>query len=200
MTVSVFGQEIVQPKASFGAEIGLPSQQGNPAFRDIMQGLLTVSPTFQYTLDNGLAAGAGLRYSFFTINEFKIPNKLAGGMHMAGAFVKIGHEKFHSAFGTDFGLRVGYNKIFSVNEECTKLYGRAHSFDAAFVEPHIGLALMADEKSSFRLSLSYVFQGFNFNESHLCLDDLSAYNDEQLSKITHYFTIGFGYSYYFGRK
>lgn len=196
----VNGQEVVQPKLSFGAEIGLPSQQGNAAFREIMQGLLTVSPNLQYTLDNGIAFGGGLRYSFFTINEFKVPNKLAGGMHMAGAFAKVGHEKFYSSFGTDFGIRFGYNKIYSINEECTEVHGKAHSFDAGFIEPHVGLALMADEKSSYRLAISYVFQGFAFDAQDLCLDELSAYTDNQLSKGTHYFTIGFGYSYYFGRK
>lgn len=188
------------PKGSFKVEIGLPNNATNKAFRDLMQGLVCLTPSYQYTLDNTLSFGFGLRYNYFDVNEFKNTVDLAGGMHMAGVFGKIGQEKFYGNFGLDYGVRAGYSMNFMVTNKNDELLGRPYTNDAVFVEPHMGLALTANENTSFRLSLGYAFHGFQFRPEQVGLESFGGVSDDQLNTITTYFTIGFGYSYYFGQN
>src|SRR5690554_2137996 len=96
------------PNSSFKVEVGLPNNVSNYAFRDLMQGLVVVTPSFQYTFDNSFSLGIGLRYGFFNVNQFKNNIDMSGGLHLAGAFLKIGQEKYYGNFGVDYGVRLGY--------------------------------------------------------------------------------------------
>lgn len=200
ISVSGHGQTDFVPKGSFKVEIGLPNNATNVAFRDLMQGLVCLSPSYQHTLDNTLSFGFGLRYNYFDVNEFKNTVDLGGGLHTAGAFAKIGQEKFYGNFGVDYGIRAGYSFNFFATNKNDEQLGKPYSNDAVFVEPHLGLALMANEKTSFRLALGYAFHGFEFRPNQVGLETFSGIDDSDLNSITTYFTIGFGYSYYFGQN
>ncbi len=195
-----FAQTDFAPKGSFKVEIALPNNATNSAFRDLMQGLVCLTPSYQHTLDNTLSFGFGLRYNYFDVNEFKNTVGLAGGMHTAGVFGKIGQEKFYGNFGVDYGVRIGYSMNFFATNKNEELLGGAYSNDAGFVEPHLGLALTANENTSFRLVLGYAFHGFEFRPNQVGLENFAGVNADQLNAITTYFTIGFGYSYYFGQN
>lgn len=200
LTTQSTAQTDFVPKGSFKVEIALPNNATNTAFRDLMQGLVCVTPSYQHTLDNTLSFGIGLRYNYFDVNEFKNTVGLAGGMHTTGIFGKVGQEKFYGNFGVDYGVRVGYSfNFFDTNMNEEKLDG-AYMNDAGFVEPHLGLALTANENTSFRLALGYAFHGFQFRPHQVGLDNFGGVNDDQLNSISTYFTIGFGYSYYFGQN
>tara|TARA_B100000508_G_scaffold118450_1_gene98648 strand:+ start:163173 stop:163814 length:642 start_codon:yes stop_codon:yes gene_type:complete len=188
------------PKGSFKVEISLPNNATNTAFRDLMQGLVCVSPSYQHTLDNTLSFGFGLRYNYFDVNEFKNTVDLAGGMHTTGVFGKIGQEKFYGNFGVDYGVRVGYSFNFFATNKNEELLDGPYINDAGFVEPHLGLALTANENTSFRLALGYAFHAFEFRPNQVGLENFAGIGDDQLNSITTYFTIGFGYSYYFGQN
>ena len=196
---SAYSQVDYDPKASFKIEVGLPNNISNFAFREITQGLVVVTPSFQYTFDNTISVGAGLRYGFFNVNEFKNNVDLTGGLHIAGAFVKIGQEKFYGNFGVDYGVRVGYAGNFFATNYNDSLIGKPFSNGAAFVEPMLGLSLIATERTSFRLSLGYALHGFRFTPYHMGVDNFSGIDISKMTNNTSYFTIGFGYSYYFGK-
>ena len=49
----------IDPDDSFTIELGLPNSFSNQPFKEIMQGLVCVSPYYQYAFKNGLAIGAG---------------------------------------------------------------------------------------------------------------------------------------------
>ncbi|PWH86537.1 hypothetical protein [Brumimicrobium oceani] len=186
------------PKSSFKVEVGLPNNASNFAFRDLMQGLVVVTPSFQHTLDNTLTFAVGLRYGFFNVNEFKNNIDMTGGVHLAGVFGKIGQEKFYGNFGIDYGIRFGYSaNIFDTNINEVKL-GKPLVEDAAFIEPTLGLSLMATERTSFRLALGYAIHDFVFSPNQMGMEKFSGIKDSKLDSRTSYFTIGFGYSYYFG--
>ncbi|MBW7868221.1 MAG: hypothetical protein H3C31_07860 [Brumimicrobium sp.] len=188
------------PNASFNIELGLPNNITNRAFRELMQGLAIVTPNFQYTLDNSFSIGAGLRYGYFNVNQFKNNIGLSGGLHVLGAFVKIGQEKYFGRFGIDYGVRVGYSvNIFNTNKN-KLLLGKAYMNDGGFVEPVLGLCLTSTENSSFRLTLGYTFHGFKFQPHQTGIDQFSGFNDAKINEITTYFIVGFGYSYFFGKK
>ncbi|MDX1651850.1 MAG: hypothetical protein R3277_05125 [Brumimicrobium sp.] len=198
VNLSVFAQTDFQPTGSFKVEIALPNNATNIAFRDQLQGLVALTPSYQHTFGSTFSVGAGLRYSYFNVNQFKNNVGLSGGMHIAGVFGKIGQEKFYGNFGLDYGVRAGYALNISTTNKLREAGRSPHIFDGGFVEPTIGLALMADERSSFRLALSYAFHGFTLKPGHLGLDDFSGYPDDKLDRFTSFFCIGFGYSYYFG--
>lgn len=187
------------PNSSFKVEVGLPNNVSNYGFRDQMQGLVVVSPSYQHTFDNSFSIGAGLRYGFFNVNEFKNNIDMAGGLHIAGLFAKVGREKFYGNFGVDYGVRIGYTANFFDTNTNQEALGKPFVNDGAFVEPTLGLSLMATENTSFRLSLGYALHSFKFSPNQMGTENFSGIEPSRLDKITSYFTIGFGYSYYFGK-
>lgn len=199
LNFSLAQKDEFQPAGSFKAEIGLANNASNEAFRDLMQGLFNITAGYQYTLPNSLSFGAGIRHNYFTVNQFKNNIDLRGGIHFSGVYGKIGIEKYYGQFGIDIGVRAGYNIMASVTNKCKELNGGPSLFDGAFIEPVINLGLLADERSSFYLNLTYALHTFKFQPYHVCEDDFSAYSEEGLDKITSYFVIGFGYSFYFGQ-
>lgn len=188
------------PKSSFKVEIGLPNNTSNAAFRDMMQGLVAVTPSYQYTFNNSLSIGAGLRYGFFNVNEFRNNIDLSGGMHIAGIFAKIGQEKFYGNFGVDYGVRVGYSANFFDTNFNDSLSGKPFSNDAIFIEPTLGLSLIASERTSFRLAIGFAVHDFIYSPEQMGIPQFSGFDPSTLNKRTSYFTVGFGYSYYFGVK
>lgn len=195
-----YSQKDFTPNGSFKIEIGLPNNVTNKAFKELMQGLAIVTPSYQYTFDNSLSIGAGLRYGFFNVNEFKNNIGMNGALHTTGAFIKIGQEKFYGKFGLDYGVRIGYSMNFFATNKNKELHGKPFVDNSGFVEPTIGFGLMASENSSFRLALGYAFHTFKFRPELMGVDKFSGIDPSSLDEITTYFTIGFGYSFYFGRK
>ncbi len=195
--LGIFGQTIV-PKSTINAEVGLPVAIANQPFKGMMQGLVHISSHYQYTLDNTLSFGVGGMFSYFTINEFKVPFKITGGMKSVGGFVKIGQEKFHTQqFATDFGVKVGYAYTFFDTSENEKLNQNPMRVESSYICPTIGLVLAADEFTSYRLNISYVMQGFSFLPSHLGFTTNAGYDASKFNRITQFLSVGFGYTYYF---
>jgi hypothetical protein len=197
LNLQTLAQLDFQPRSSFKIEVGLPNNVTNSAFRDLMQGLAVLTTSYQFTFDNTLSLGAGLKYNFFNVNEFKNTVDLTGGIHSTGVFGKIGQEKFYGNLGVDYGIRAGYLFNFFDTNKNEELNGGPYQEGSIFFEPHLGLALMASEQSSFRLALGYTFNSFQFRPNQVGLDNFSGFADEDLTPITTFFTIGFGYSRYF---
>jgi hypothetical protein len=187
------------PNTSFKVEVGLPNNLSNVAFRELMQGLVVITPSYQYTFNNSISLGAGICYGFFNVNEFKNNIEMSGSMHITGVFAKVGSEKFYGNFGVDYGIRVGYSNNFFTTNTNEETRGKPYSNDGMFVEPTLGLALMATEKTSFRLALAYSLHSLKFTPYQMGVSKFTGIDPAQLDRITSFFTIGFGYSYYFGK-
>jgi hypothetical protein len=78
--------------------------------------------------------------------------------------------------------------------------GKPYINDGGFIEPTLGLSLKANEKSSFRLALGYAFHAFDFRPHQMEVEKFGDIKDSELNELTTYFTIGFGYSFYFGEN
>lgn len=201
ITFGVHSQDFFRPNHSFKVDLGLPSAQGNKPYKYIMQGLINASAYYQYTLPFGLNFGGGANLNYFTINEFRLPGLVKGGITTVGGFGKLGYEKFFAPnVAMDFGVKFGYGYSYSKNTKTMEKIGKAHEFDALYIEPMVNLYLMADEKSGFSLSIGYVFKGMKFNETHLMVDEITGYEAKDFGSNTHFLLVGFGYTYYFGRK
>jgi len=190
--------QTIEPKHTVTIELGLPNGFSNPAFKSIMQGLVNFSGYYQYDFKNHLTVGGGVRYSYYTVNEFKVPSPVYGGLHSVGGFLKVGWQKFFSdRFATDLGVKVGVSRQYFDTDRNDTLGRNPLQVDGMYTEPSFGLILTADETNSYRFFASYGFFGFSFNPSMLGLQTNGGYNSSDLSKVTGTLIIGFGYTHYF---
>jgi hypothetical protein len=186
------------PKHSVTIELGLPNTSSNKPFKSIMQGLLKFNPYYQFTLKNHLAFGVGATYSYFKVNPFRVPEKVTGGLHSTGAFVKVGYEKFHSMrFGTDIGVKFGYVNNQFTTDMNTKNHGGPFVSNAFYVEPTLGLILTASEFTSYRFVAGYSILGNKFRTSDLGISSTGGYTESEINKNSQYMYFGFGFTYYF---
>ncbi|MFM7596324.1 MAG: hypothetical protein ACKO4Y_09110 [Flavobacteriales bacterium] len=186
---------------SFVFELGLPNGFVNAPFKNIMQGVVYVSPMYQYTLKSGLMFGAGVHYSYFNINQFRINQKISGGMHNGAAFIKVGHEKFWTqSLATDIGVKVGMAQSAFVTDTLKSMGITYISKQSAYIEPNIGICLAADVNASFRLTLGYAFYGFGYKPWDIGINSDLGYSAIELNKVSSYLIVGFGYSRYFNGK
>ena len=187
----------ITPKHSFSLELGLPVSTSNKAYQSIMMGLINFAPFYQFTLQNHLSFGAGVNYSYFRANEFKVPEKVVGGLHNVGAFVKVGYEKFHTMrFGTTAAVKVGYTQTHFTTDLNRTNNGGPVVIDGIYIEPNFGLVLSAGEFISYSLVVGYAFQGYNFNTSHIGIDSKGGFSAADYSKSTQFMSFGFGFTYY----
>lgn len=186
---------------SFVIELGLPNGFVNEPFKNIMQGVVYVSPMYQYTLKSGILFGAGVHYSYFNINQFRINQNISGGMHNGAAFLKLGHEKFWTpSLATDIGVKAGFAQSAFVTDTLKTMGITYNSKQSAYIEPNIGICLAADVNASFRLTIGYAFYGFGYKPWDIGINSNLGYSASELNKSTSYLIVGFGYSRYFNGK
>jgi hypothetical protein len=191
----------IEPKHTFNVEIGLPNGMVNEAFGNIMQGLVNVAPYYQFCLKKHIAFGAGLRYAYFGVNQFRVPQKTLGGMHSLGAFFKVGHEKYYTEkFSADLGVKVGYTQNYFVTNRNDSLGQNPYQVNSILVEPTMELSLQADDQVAYSLVISYAFHGFGFKPNMIGLETFGGYDPADFNKPTSYLTVGFGFTYYFKDK
>ncbi|MCC5923510.1 MAG: hypothetical protein JJT77_06975 [Crocinitomicaceae bacterium] len=190
-----------EPSFSFRAEVGLPAAlevSTNKGFRDLLTGIVNVSPFVQYTMENKFTVGGGLKYTMFNVNEFRNNFDLSGNIHMFSGFIKIGREEFFGKLGVDYGVKFGYGiNLFDTNF-CREELGRANESYDFMIEPGVSLIYMVNENSAFYIGqLAYAVHSFNFTPDKVCVTNFPGIGPDQLRNRTSYLTFGFGYSYYF---
>ncbi len=191
----------IDPDDSFTLELGLPNSFINQPFKDIMQGLVCVSPYYQYAFKNGFAIGAGGHYSYFAVNEFSLPSAVYGGMHTLAGFLKISHEKFWGErFGTDFGVKFGYAHVMIKTDKLSAQGTLLNVIQSTYVEPVLGLVLSSDEANSYRLTIGYPFYGFGFKPWTIGVEGDLGYESSEFGRVSSFLTVGFGYTHYFNGK
>ena len=191
----------IEPDDSFTFEIGLPNAFVNKPFKEMMQGLISVSPYYQYALSNGVAFGIGAHYTYFAVNEFSVPSAIYGGMHCFGGFLKFGHEKFWGErFGTDFGIKAGYMHTMIKTDALFEQGTRLNVLPSLYIEPNVGLVLSSDKSNSYRLSIGYPFFGFGFSPGEIGVEGDAGYDTDQYKRPSSFLIVGFGYTHYFNGK
>jgi hypothetical protein len=191
----------IDPDDSFTFELCLPNSFTNKPYKTIMQGLVSASPYYQYTLKSGISFGAGLHYSYFAINEFRMPVKVFGGIHTGAAFLKLGHEKFWTErFGTDIGCKFGYLQSYAVSDLLRSQGMFYRQTEALFIEPTIGFVLSADVNSSYRLTIGYPFYGYSFTPETIGYNSDMGFDLAEFSKNCSFLNVGFAYTFYFNGK
>lgn len=191
----------IDPDDSFVIELGLPNGMVNGPFKNIMQGLVYVSPMYQYTQKSGLCLGAGLHYSYFSVNQFRINQKVNGGMHSGAAFLKVGHEKFwNNALATDISVKGGIAQSVIITDVLKTAGIGFLPKTCLYFEPNIGICLASEVNASFRLTIGYAVYGFGFKPWDLGVNSDLGYSQAELNKVSSFLVVGFGYSRYFNGK
>ncbi len=192
------------PTGSFSLDLGVPAKPQNPAFEHTMEGLLNAGFDFRYNAFKGLTVGLGLKYTFFTLNSFAFSNTaISGGMQSPGAYAFLGYEKFTTERISFTGsIRGGYSFLMNFNDSCKVNHGGQHISESLFVEPQVEMVMLTDKVSEhgFSMVLGYSFYFHEFSNEDLCMKDISTLFEEDYQGITRYFSIGFGYRYYMGRR
>jgi len=200
VTFKISAQKI-DPDDSFTFELCLPNSFANKPYKTIMQGLVSASPYYQYSLKSGISFGAGVHYSYFAINEFRMPIKVFGGIHTGAAFLKLGHEKFWTErFGTDIGCKFGYLQSYAVSDLLRSKGMFYRQTEALFIEPTIGFVLSADVNCSYRLTIGYPFYGYSFTPNTIGYDSDMGFSLAEFSKTCSFLNVGFAYTFYFNGK
>jgi hypothetical protein len=191
----------IDPDDSFTFELCLPNSFVNKPYKTIMQGLVSASPYYQYTLKSGISFGACVHYSYFAINEFRMPVKVFGGIHTGAAFLKLGHEKFWTErFGTDIGCKFGYLQSYAVSDLLRSQGMFYRQTEALFIEPTIGFVLSADVNCSYRLTIGYPFYGYSFSPETIGYNSDMGFDLTEFSKNCSFLNVGFAYTFYFNGK
>lgn len=193
------GAQIGDDKLSFTIEATLPSGRANPAFRNCLNGLVNAQPKVQYKFARDWFAGAGLRYSYYTVSEFKAPQKTTGGMHVFGAFAEVGWNKWQTErFGLEIGMKAGLaQQVFITG--LTRETG-IQRVNALFLQPTLSLILAADEAVAYRWIVGYNIDGYDFKPYHLGMNTGGGYTPDELNQPSQSLLVGFAFSYYFGNE
>lgn len=201
-----FSQDYYNPKLSLSVDLGIPAKGKNESFGRVMEGLFNGGVTLQYNIYKGLSAGVGVKYSFFTMNPFALNNApWDGSFHIPAAYGKLSYERFTTdRVSFNISARAGYAGLFAIhgNDSCAVGVEESSYEMAFFIEPQFEIVLLTEKLSSdgFSLVLGYPFYFNDFGPRYLCLDKFPGLFESDYVGITRFFSFGFGYRYYFGRK
>lgn len=200
------GQNYYDPKLSFSTDLGIPARAQNGSFQRVMEGLFNGGVTLQYNFFKGITAGLGVKYSYFTVSPFALNNSnWSGGFHMPSGYAKVGYERFTTErISFNISARMGYAVLFAHhgNDSVATGLERNPVESCFFIEPQFEMVLLTEKISSdgFSLVLGYPFYFNEFGPRYLGLEKFPNLIAEDYVGITRFFSFGFGYRYYFGRK
>lgn len=196
------GNAIAQPetnKWSISGELLLPSGRANGPFRSYLNGLVNAHPKLTYTIADHWFVSAGPKYMYYTVSEYKVPEKMNGGMHVKGGDLEFGYTRWMTKnFGMDFGMKVGFAN-YSFVTDTTRLYG-VPQVNSMYYEPNIQFVLMADEGVAYRWIVGYNISAFDFQPTYLGLETNGGFSDADINKPSQTFLVGFGMTIYLGNK
>ncbi len=192
----------IQPKGSLTIDVGIPTNENNRAFDNVLEGLFNGGIGYQHNIRKGFTIGAGLKYSFFVNDRFAL-NQTAGpgAMHIPALYAKVGYEKFTTdRVSFNFGLRGGYSSMVMVNDSNTVRIGGPYIKESFFVEPQLELLITSEKgaPNGFSLVLGYAVYFSEFNPEFISRDKFLGLLPEDNSGFTRFFSLGFGFRHYFG--
>ncbi|MGV6860453.1 MAG: hypothetical protein ACWA41_01710 [Putridiphycobacter sp.] len=193
--------QFLSPKGSLTVDIAIPTAERNIAFSNVLEGLFNGGIGYQYNVYKGLTVGAGAKYSFFVNNRFALNKTVGkGGLHIPAIYGKVGYEKFTTdRFSFNFGLRFGYSDMISINDSTKINLGKPYFEQAFFIEPQLELLLTTEKNdpNGFSLMLGYNFYFSEYSTDFLAREQFIGFLPEWSNGYTRFFSLGFGYRYYF---
>lgn len=179
------------PVASAQLDFVLPTAFGNTQMRRLTEVIGQLGLTAQFPLYKGLGIGAGARATFFDhdVRSF-------GGTPRTGAvqrwsfFGKLQYEVFTSERSfIEVAVRAGQTRYTFRTDGCGTV--RETGF---YLNPTLGLYLMATEDLSFGLTVGYESDNVYLKADQFCLDALPNHRIGETEGPLRYFTLGLSVS------
>ncbi len=192
--------QVKSDRWSITGELMLPSGTFSKPFKNYLNGLVMVRPAIQYKFSKSLFVGFAPRYSYYTISEYKVPEKMTGGMHSIGADLEFGYQyQATDRWAFQFAARAGYaTQLYRTDS--TRANGISPSSTGVFVEPFVSILLSSDEAVSYRWIFGYSFSGNSFDPQKLGMDNFGGFKPEDFKGPQQSIIVGFGITYYFGNE
>ncbi len=199
----LFAQSLT-PKGSLYVDVTIPTNERNRAFEQTMEGLFHGSIGYQRNVYKGLTIGAGVNYTYFTMNRFAFNSTIGtGGAHLPAVHLKLGYEKFTtdrvSLYG---GLKVGYGDFIAMSDSCLLNGGNGRTqHPSLFIAPQIEVNFLTELGSSdaFNAIIGYSIYFQEYNASYLCRESFPGFIPEYSQGLLRFLNFGFGYKYYFAK-
>lgn len=196
-----FYSQETNKKSSFTVEVAMPPVFSNESFKGVVKPIVYVSPFYQHRVKGSFALGFGVHYTYWQLNQFKVPvsEPVKGGINNLGVFIKPSFEKFYSdLFGLDFGVKVGYSQTYFNTDFNDSLSAGAQMVESLHIAPTVGFIFNNEEEGdAYRFTLGYHIQGISYNPSRLGVSTFSGYDPAKFSNPLGYLVVGFGYTHYF---
>lgn len=188
--------QIGNDKLNITMELTLPSGRANAPYRAYLNGLINAQPKVQYKFAKQWFAAAGPKYSYYTISEFKVPQKTNGGAHTYGGFVELGWQSWQTPrLAIEIGVKTGVAQTSFVTG-LTRQTG-IQRVTSMYVEPTFSLVLASDEAVAYRWIVGYTMSGYDFKPYMIGLQTNGGYTQSDFNTFTQSLIVGFGMSYYF---
>lgn len=201
LTNSACAQNEIEPKWTFNADVTIPFEIANPFFQKAVDGLMNVQPYIQYSLPFHLHFGVGAKYQYFKINSVEIPTERFGGFHTFGGFINIGYDQFLTKrFALDISVKAGYGMNLYRYSLVKNQNVQSRTQGVPFIEPGIGLTLLASGNLGVKWYFGYGFQNYALRPQDVGFASNEGYSEEQLKGKSQYVQAGFGLVYYIGYK
>lgn len=215
ISVANSNAQIENDKWNITGELTLPMGMANKMFKNYLNGLINVHPKIQYKPFKHWYVAFGPKYSYYKVNEYKIPFEpgindnsvvnhqkvvsMRGGMHVLGGDVELGWTSWVAPrLGLELGVRAGVaNQQFITTG--TRAYG-PQKVTCGYVEPAFTIVLASDEAVAYRWIVSYNFSGYKFNGSRIGSTTSGGYTAGDLNAPTQTLSVGFAMTLYFNNK
>lgn len=192
--------QIKNERWSITGELILPSGTLSKPYKNYLNGLVYARPTIQYRLPSNIFFGLAPRYSYYTIAEYKVPEKMTGGMHTIGGDLELGYvykasEKWSIQFSSRFGYATQLYRTDSTRANQIK-----PSSSGLIVEPIVSFILASDEAVCYRWIFGYSFSNNAFSPEKLGMDNYGGFKTTDFRGPQQSILVGFGISYFFGNE
>lgn len=192
--------QIKNERWSISGELILPSGTISKPYKNYLNGLIYVRPSIQYRLPSNVFFGIAPRYSYYTIAEYKVPEKMTGGMHTIGGDLELGYVyKASERWSIQFSSRIGYGTQL-YRTDSTRANQIKPSSSGVIVEPIVSFILASDEAVCYRWIFGYSFSNNSFSPDKLGMDNYGGFTLSDFKGPQQSILVGFGISYFFGNE
>ncbi|MFN3343871.1 MAG: hypothetical protein ACK40M_14335 [Flavobacteriales bacterium] len=179
----------------------LPTPIKNKAFTSVIDGIADANLSFHYPFLRHFYFGAGYRYSYFQINDFRAKADLNANLQIHSPFAVLGFERFATPrFLYGVSLRSGYSMLHFKSNTClsNNPEGKGAGQEAVFIEPEFTLELMSGENMAFSFVTSWTWILDEFGAENICLSNFSGLTADDSKGYYQFISVGFGFTVFLG--
>jgi len=190
-------EKVPDVRQNIKGDFKIPTPTYNKSFTKTVNGIADMSLHYNYPVFRYFTAGAGFKFTYLQINDFKTNVKTNANVKIYTPFVRFGFEKFtRPKFFYGAHLKAGYASLNFFSNICDSLYGEkgGPKDKGLYLEPEISFYLMAGDNLAFGIQIAYNFIFDKYGPDNVCLPNFSGMTAADSEGNYQYFSLGFGFS------